>query len=187
MATQRITIAKIAGRAASVVRTRFAEWSAARTVRDPSLWSADQWPADCRRAVDAFAARLRAEAHVPPVVYFSEHVDLWSMGDLFDRYLPTGGDLRVVMGDEFVLTCYSLPDGGTLGSRLEDRSGQGAADEHPQEHHWFRARLSEAVRAWDPLCGEAVLVLLRQILEGSVTDEEMKQSLLRAPPWVELG
>jgi hypothetical protein len=184
VATQRFTIAKIAGRSASALRERFMEWSAARKVRDPDSWSPEQWPDDCRRAVDSFAAALRSEGHKLPVIFFNEHVDMWLMGDFFRDCLPAGVGTCQVCGDQFELACYSLPDEGRLAGVLKDSLKRKNARKHPQEEQWFRVRLLEAVRAWELLHEEALLVTLRQVLDATVTDAEVLQSLLRTPPWV---
>lgn len=87
MATQRITIAKVAGTAGDAVARRLGEWSTARLTTDPDEWSNEQWPEQVRRAADQFADRLRANALAPPVVYFVEWADMWSMGYLFTDWL----------------------------------------------------------------------------------------------------
>jgi hypothetical protein len=186
VATQRITIAKIAGQAAPAVRARFAEWSVARKVQEPGSCSPEQWSDDCCRAMDAFAVGLRSEGNVPPVVYFSEHVDTWLMGD-FWNLLPAGGDPCFVCGNKFQLACYSLADEDALQKVLEESLRPKTSRKQPQEYHWFRARLLEAVRAWRPLVEGGLLVILREVLGGTATDEEVQQSLLRTPPWISPG
>ena len=69
MATQRMTVATLAGAAAAVVAKLFAGW---RAKPDPD-------------AVDRLCASLRDEGLSLPVVYFSEWADRWSMGDWVPR------------------------------------------------------------------------------------------------------
>jgi hypothetical protein len=185
LATQRIILAKIAGRAAAAARARFAVWSAARTVQSAEIWSPEQWPDDVRRSADAFADRLRAEGHVLPVVYFSEHVDLWSIGDFYRGCLPAGSNTLTVFGDHFELACYSLPDDNRLADELKEALKQQNVRKNPREEHWFRLRLQEAVRAREPLGAESLLVIVRQVLDVTVTDIEVQQSLFRVPPWID--
>jgi hypothetical protein len=180
MATQRVTVAKVAGRSAEALRARFLEWSAARTVRDAEVWSAEQWPADARQAMDAFATRLRAESHTPPVLYFSEHVDLWSMGDFFRNCLPAGSRTFGCCGDRFELAAYALPDDGSLARFLKESLKRENVRKVPQEENWFHVRLSEAARAWEPLDAESLVVVVREVVAGTVTDIEIQQSLLQA-------
>jgi hypothetical protein len=181
MAAQRITVAKVVGRAGAAVVARFRAWSGARTTRDPNTFSADQWPAACRREMDAFAADLRAESHRPPVVFFSEHVDLWSMGDLFAACAgPSAGGVVEVLSDRLRLACYHLPDGGVLAGSLE----RPFREQEPPEERWLRLLLLEAVRAWAGLVDEAALVVLREVVGPTVTDEELKNSFVAVPDWV---
>jgi hypothetical protein len=186
MAAQRITVAKVAGRSGAVVVAHFRAWSDARTTRDPNTFSAGRWPAACRREMDAFAAALRADAHRPPVVFFSEHMDLWSMGDLFAACAgPAAGGLVEVCSDRLQVACYRLPDGGVLAGSLERSFRRKRIRErNPQEERWFRLLLLEAVRAWEGLVGEAALVVLREVLGPTMTDEELKNSFAAVPDWV---
>ena len=75
MATQRVTVAKIAGDAASILIKRFEAWPAYDAI-------SNEEPTICPE-VDEFVDRLRANAHRPPVVYFIEWIDMWSMATWF--------------------------------------------------------------------------------------------------------
>jgi hypothetical protein len=92
LASRRITITKIGGAAAEVVELRLRKWSAARQMTDRDEWSFKQWHPHLRQQADSLADRLRAHALALPVVYFIEWADLWSMGDLYRRWLtpPSG-------------------------------------------------------------------------------------------------
>lgn len=160
MATQRITIAKIAGRAAAAVRERFAAWAAV-----PDL-----------AAANSFAARLREEAHVPPVLFFAEYIDLWSMGDLLHDELRPLADIVAICGGRFEQFCCPLP--------LRDGFQQLKDKTQFDEQQWFRQFIAEAAKAWEPMCGPAVLVLLREVLGATVTDEEVRGGLERVPTWI---
>jgi hypothetical protein len=137
--------------------------------------------------MDAFALALCSEGYVPPVVYFSEHVDMWLIGGYLGGFLPAGGDPCFVCGDCFELACYSLDDDGCLEELLEESLRPKPTRTNPPEYHWYHSRLLEAVRAWRPLVGDELLIVLRQVLGGTVTDEEVRQSLLRTPEWVSPG
>jgi hypothetical protein len=187
MATQRITIAKIAGRSGEVVVGRFRAWSASRATRDPGRWSPGQWPEPCRRAADGFADALRAHGYGLPVVYFSEHLDSWSMGDLFGRWLspPGGPGVLGVHANRFELFCYPLPDVGALEGSLRQASRSAALQEQaPPEERWFVGRLLEAAGARAGPDASAGLILLREVLGGSLADEEVAAALRHVPSWV---
>ena len=178
---QRITIAKIGGVAADLVVHRLREWAEARRTSDPTEWSKEQWPPEVRRRADAFADRLRGAALVPPVIHFVEWVDLWSMGDMFHRWLtpPVGRRSILIHGDRFQVYGYSLPDEG----RLERHLATAGRQQYP-ESDLFVGRLLEAVEAWKARADQAVLIVLREVLGGLVTDEELVDSLSTVPDWL---
>jgi hypothetical protein len=183
LASQRITIAKLGGVSGDVVLRRLAEWSAARQADDPELWSPDQWPAEVRCEADDFAERLRTHGLVLPVVHFVEWADMWSMGNLFPRWLtppdcpaPTG-----VHANRFEIFAYSLPDEGRLREYLAS-----AAPQQWAETDFFVQRLREAVEAWNAFVDRAALVVLRFVVGGSALDEEVTASLQSCPAWLSL-
>ncbi|MDG3007023.1 hypothetical protein [Paludisphaera mucosa] len=181
MATQRITIAKVGGIAADVILRRLQGWAAARQTAEPEEWSNDQWPSSVRVQVDAFADRLRANSLFPPVVHFIEWSDLWSMGDLFGRWLtpPGGPPPFVIHADRFELYGYSLPDGGRLGRHLT-AAGPQQFDEYDQ----FVDRLHEALTASQELTEQAVIIVLREVVGSLQTDDDLLASLSIVPAWL---
>jgi hypothetical protein len=181
LASQRITIAKLAGASADGALHRLGNWTAARLVDDPSLWSSEQWPDQVRLEVDDFAEQLRAHGLTLPVVYFTEWSDLWSMGDLFQRWLmPPGGPPPTrVHGNQFEVFAYGLPDGGRLADYLAAKEPQQWA-----ESNWYIGRLREAVEAWQDLVQRAALVVLRYVVDASTADEQVEASLHATPDWL---
>lgn len=184
MASQRITLAKVGGVSAEVIWRRLQGWAEARQAADPNEWSRDQWPPEVRAEADAFAENLRSHALTPPVVHFVEWADLWSMGDLFHRWLrPPGGPTPMaVHADRFEVYGYALPDGGRLSRRLA-RAGRQQFPEYDQ----FVTRLQEAVGAWKELVDQAALIVLREVVGGLVTDGEVEASLAVVPNWITEG
>jgi hypothetical protein len=181
MATQRVTIAKIGGVAAEVALRQMREWADARQSTEPHEWSSDQWPSNIRVQVDAFADRLRANSLSPPMLYFVEWSDLWSMGDLFHKWLsPPGGPSPLfICADRFEVYGYALPDDGRLGRHLTT-TGPQQFDEYDQ----FVGRLREAVEAWQELAEPVALIVIREVVGGLITDEELKASLSVVPKWL---
>jgi hypothetical protein len=165
MATQRLILAKISGAAAEKVAEQFRRW--------------EQLAADSRnldhlsRAVDHFAETLCAHAHRPPVTYFAQWIDLWSMGD----FVPgLGRDQSVVVGTgRFEACCHDLP------VAVSATTIDGAVS---QETLWLKNRINEAEQAWADLASASVLVILREPLGSMVTDEELLASQLSVPPWL---
>jgi hypothetical protein len=181
LATQRITIAKIGGASADVVLQRVREWSSARQTDNSNLWEPAQWPEGVRTEADEFAEQLRAHALAPPVVHFVEWADLWSMGDLFLRWLtpPDGPVPFSVHANQHQIFAYGLPDGGRLARHLAD-----AGPQQWTETDWFIARLREAIVAWEKLVDRAALIVLRRVFDGSVSDEQVTASLRTVPDWL---
>jgi len=181
VASQRITIAKIGGVSADAVLRRLREWSAARQIDEPDEWSSEQWPQDVRKQADDFADRVRANAFAPPVVHYVEWVDMWSMGDLFGRWLTPSDNLMplAVYANQYEIFGYALPDGGSLSRRLASSGPQ-----QREESDWFVGRLREAVGAWQELIERAVVIVLRRVVQGSISDEEVTASLKCVPDWL---
>jgi hypothetical protein len=181
LASQRITVAKLGGVGADIVLERFRNWSEVRKVVHPHLWSPEQWPEDARRKADDFAERLRTHGFAPPVVYFVEWSDLWSMGDLFEHWLtPADGPMpHGIHANRYELFAYGLPDGGRLARYLAS-----AGPQQWSETDWFIGRLRDAVEAWQALVDRAAIVVLRQVVDGSALDEEVKASLRSPPAWL---
>ncbi len=181
MATQRITIAKVGGLAADVARLLLQEWSAARRSTDPDEWGGEQWPPEVRRQADSFAEGLRTHALALPVVYFIEWADLWSMGDLFHRWLTPPGQPRppTIHADRFEIFGYAWPDDGRLAEHLST-----AGPQQWEESDWFVSRLSEAIEAWEHVVDRATLIVLREVVGGLTMDEEVLASLDHVPDWL---
>ena len=187
MASQHITIAKIGGVSGEAVMSRFRDWADARTLDDPYEWRPDQWPLVVRGEMEEFALGLRANAHLPPVVYFNEYVDMWSMGNLFSRWFPEDDEYRPieVHADRFELCCYSLPDDGKLAEHLKSTLRRKRIRERqPQEDRWFVVNLLEAALAWGVVVDNAAIVLLREVFDGCVLDDEIEESLAAIPEWI---
>ncbi len=154
MATQRLLIASLVGQAATVTRERFSRWRSPTTRADVV-------------AVDRFCEALRANAASLTVLYFSEWIDRWLMGD----DLPGPGKVE---GRRFQTTCFSSTEA------LE----WAASYCRHQERQWLTARLREAASAGIWLMEPRLVVVVREILGLSATDEEIRQALDSAPSWL---
>ena len=141
MATQVISVLKVAGSAGEWAWGQLQDWAAARQADGAGTWAAEQWPPEVRREADRLADRLRSHATAPPIVHFVEWADSWSMGDTVVRWLtPKRGPAAVrVYGDRYELFGYFLPDDGVLVGHL--------VDDGPHQHtegEWLVRRLREA-------------------------------------------
>lgn len=156
MAVQRLIIAKITGDAGRAVLNLFAQLRQA---------DADARIAD---AVDRFCENLRANAYVLPVIYYSEWIDRWLMGDSILLTPP-------VEGKRFQACCMTS-------SQALERAAE-CRTQFP-EQEWLSAHLREAAESWKPLVGESTIVLLREVFGPSTLDEEITASLQVVPDWI---
>lgn len=155
MATQRLIIATLAGEAARATANRFASW---RT--EPSVVAAT--------AVDRFCAALRANGASLHVVYFSEWIDRWLMGD----GVPGPGAIE---GQRFQVACFTREQAVAWAARCGTQF---------QEEGWLAARLREAGSAGGDSSGPVLLVVVREVLGGSALDEEILAARDVVPRWL---
>ena len=189
MATQEVTVLKIAGKAAEDIIRTFASFRAQqRKDRDPdAALSSDHWTSRSRSKMDSFAEMLRAHRSGAPVVFCGTYVDMWSL-PASPGFLPSWRRRATVLwSDEFNLECYPLPDRQRLhadikrarrAKRVRERSGAG------QEIRWAIDALENALLAWEPLVKDGALVWLRRCVAPSVTDAELRHSLESVPEWL---
>ena len=69
------------------------------------------------------------------------------------------------------------------GDRLMDRLSQ-ARKFQWQEQEWFVTRLREAVKAWDEMLDRSLIVVLREVIDGLATDDELLEALGEMPSWL---
>jgi hypothetical protein len=84
-----------------------------------------------------------------------------------------------VCGDRFEVYWHCLPDDGRLLREI-------ATSKKPQfpETQWFTTRLGEAINAWHESAGRSLIVVLREVTDGSVTDDDLAESLRELPGWM---
>lgn len=180
MATQYLTIAKLAGRAGEFALQLFDAWKNARLVDNPNEWDPQQWPADICEQADRFAEGLRTHGHEPPVVFFIEYVDMWSFCPS-QRFLGLNSQhgLRQMMGHRYELSAMRLPLPPFSRQTLEQVLVDGQFD----EDHLFADLTLRAADAWQGLVDAGALIFLRRVIRGSVDDEEIIESAMNLPEW----
>jgi len=119
-------------------------------------------------AIDQFCGAVQAHAAAAPIVYFCEWLDRWLMGDAFPA-------IGTADGHRFHAACLTpeqaLDWAGRCGHQFPEQS-------------WVAARLREAAESWAALSETRVIVQVREVLGGSVTDDEVRQSLAIVPDWL---
>lgn len=134
-----------------------------------------------------YADSLRSNSGLPPVVFFVEYVDMWSMGDVFGRCLPRRRSPNIVnvVQDEFEVWGYRLPDAGAL-KRQATRllSSRSVRETSRQEQRWFLSNIVHALDAWDKITREGALIIIREVLGALVEDSDVQQAINHVPQWI---
>lgn len=175
MATQRVLIIATAGILAERIWSDLRRWSDARTTDSIDEWSPEQWPSEIRREADVFVERIVRSGLFPPILYRSEHVDCWSMGDVFTDGMTKPGSracLQLLTRDHEIYA-------NRFDATEEVVPNRNAGSETVQLYD----RIDEAVHAWSEICERRLIVLVRSVLGGLWTDEEVKASLTTIPGW----
>jgi hypothetical protein len=175
MASQKVLLFTVAGDFADALWQDVCRWNNLRTVATLDAWSPDDWPSGVKREVDEFVAKLTRVGYLPPVLYRSEHVDTWSMGDVFQTALVKSHRdfCRQLFTDQHELiatwTHFSeqiIPDVG-----------------EPDETLWLYARINEAIAAGSTIAEDRLVLLVRTVLGGLWEDDEVAASLQGIPLW----
>jgi hypothetical protein len=120
-------------------------------------------------AIDQFCDALRANANgALAVLYYTEWIDRWLMGDL----VPGP---NAVEGRRFQLTTFAPAQARDWAQHCQAKYQEGA---------WFAARLREAADAW---CGDSetvLIVVVREVFGGLAGDDEIKAALEVVPEWM---
>ena len=175
MASQHILIFAIVGPFAEELWHSLSRWSDARQTDVSDCWTPEDWRADVQAKVDRAIEKLIAYGFTPPILYRSEHIDLWSMAEVFDTALSVGSpDIsRTLLTSSYELiatwvdstTCI-VPDQKTS-----------------DETQWLYARLNEAFASWGAMADRRLVILVRQVLGGLWSDSEVEKALKSVPEW----
>jgi hypothetical protein len=175
MASQRVLIFAIGGSLADIIWADICRWSESRTIQNENEWSPDDWPTQLKHEIDNAIDKLMAHAYTPPVLYRSEHVDTWSMGDVFERALrgSSTNDMRQLLTSRYEIFARRAH----FSDRVKSRKTQ--AD----ETKWLNVRINEAIAAWGEFAEDRLILLVRIVLGGLWQDAEVTQSLSQKPSW----
>lgn len=175
MASQKVTIFAIGGNLADAIWQQAQHCYAQRLNDDTKEWAPEQWPSSTRSEVNALANGLLAKAFTPPVLYRSQHVDLWSGGDVFDAAM---GSSPVAPVCQLLTERYEVYVQRAHVSDIVPRNPN-----EFDEHRWLEQRLAEALAAWAGFSEERLIVLVREVLGGLWEDRDVSDSLEQLPAW----
>lgn len=175
MACQRILLFTIAGDLADAIWGDIRRWSDARVAVVNDEWSSDDWPDGIKHAVDDFVSRLEASGYLPPVLYRSQHVDCWSMGQVFETAIvkehPDYCRQLLTASHEVIATWVRCSEQVKPGRDV------------PDETAWLYTRLNEAISAWSTFAENRLVLLVPTLLGASWEDDEVIDSLRGMPAW----
>lgn len=180
MASQRMIVAKVGGEAAVSLFDRFRNFDPQGT---PLRGDRDSRSGG---ELQHFVSCLRAHSHCPPVLFYAEYVDMWSMGDVFTR--PFAGCNRrrfLQVEDGIELMVYRLPDKGrlerTIRAALRSKRARSA---QWQETRLYLTILLESVLSWEEIKGKTAVVVVRDVHGSLVLDEDVIRSMKHVPDWI---
>jgi hypothetical protein len=175
MASQRLLLIAIGGDLAAAIWRDVCVWNDARASKAEAEWTPHDWPPAIHHEVDRFVDRIRASALFPPVLYRAEHVDTWSMGDIFETALvKSHRDYTRRLNThhhEIIATWVRFSE-----HIMPDRNVS-------DETRWLYNRANEAMDAWRNLAENRLLVLVRSVIGATWSDEEVEDSLRGMPSW----
>lgn len=110
---------------------------------------------------------------------------MWSGGYLFNDYLFGELPAYLAANERAELVCYALPDDGKLLQKVttELRRRQIRARQ-PHETRWYLQFMLEAIYAWECMARRSLIIVIRSVMAGLVTDEEFEAALRYAPDWI---
>ncbi|MHB8957952.1 MAG: hypothetical protein ACYC4U_33905 [Pirellulaceae bacterium] len=175
MATQRVLIFSVGGETADRMWQAVCRWSDARTTRLENEWSSENWTEETRVAIDAFVETVKRSAFLPPVLYRAEYIDCWSMSAVYEMALVKRHpdySRRLMTGTHQIIATWVQSSERII---LEDHS--------PAETRWLYNHLNEAFEAWGEISERRLVVLVRSVIDGRPTDEEVVESMKTIPAW----
>jgi hypothetical protein len=179
MAIQRITIAKIAGPGGQLIQERVRAWAALEAQADDNE---DLRPSLIRQ-VTAFVNAFRANASEPPVLFFAEYIDQWSVAFSQVRFFPKKCPITLVLNAGPSVATYELPDAGKLRRHIS-RKLKRPKSIWAYEDRWFLSHLHDAIVMYSAILPRATLIILRESWTSSPDDTEVIASASTIPPWL---
>jgi hypothetical protein len=180
---QRVTVALIGGESGKVIQKLVRRWKKQR-VRDTG--DSESWvlPSDIRREVRTFTRALHDNSEYPPVLFYRQYVDQWSMGDVFGLVGRGKSRPAVIHLSDGELYAYSLPDRGALLKQLRKERRRSPRSVGRPEKLWFIDAIRDAVSASQARKDGSTLIVVRNVVGGLVDDDEISAAMGRTAGWL---
>jgi hypothetical protein len=180
---QRVTVALIAGASGKAVQKLVRRW---KNQRLPDAADSKSWisPINVQREVRAFTRTLHRHAEYPPVLFYRQYVDQWSMGDVFDLVDRGPFATAVQLGDS-ELYAYSLPDRGTLSKQFGAARRPSAKSIGRTEKIWFIDAIRDAIRTSQARKYTSILIVVREVVGGLIDEHDVSTAMADTVDWLE--
>src|SRR5262249_44121452 len=120
----------------------------------------------------------------PPVLFYRQYVDQWSMGDVFGLVGRGNSRPAVIHLGDGELYAYSLPDGGVLLKRLRAERRRSPKSVGRAEKFWFIDSIRDAVTISQSGKDGSALLVIRHVIGGLVDDDEISAAMRRTAGWL---
>lgn len=163
---QLITIAKVGGRTGEEILSRISDLQRLDSGNNEESQSIHIACTSIRKWVERHAS-------TPPVLFYCRYADVWSGGDLFQRMLGDYGSQPFEDSDGIVLA-IKLPEDDSLIAHMEQRL---RGDLQFDEQRLFLDLMLKATRSWTGLTKGGAILVFRDVVGSTVTDDELLASL----------
>lgn len=133
--------------------------------------------------VQPFVDTFRAKAAEPPVLYFAEYIDQWSVGFCQLIWIPKKCPYALVLNGGASVVAYQLPDAGKLRRHLSRKLKR--LPRHMHEERWFLSHLHDVIIMHSNTVPQATLVIIRESWSASPDANEVIARSKTIPDWLE--
>ena len=110
----------------------------------------------------------------PPVIYYAQYLDQWSMYDVFEeilpRYITTNNENNAILS-----WCELPQDNMWLKTEFKKPLRQGS------DKRWLYSTVFQAVRYWEMMPYPSIVLVSRYVIEGMVLEREVEESASMLP------
>ena len=105
----------------------------------------------------------------PPMIYYAQYLDQWSMADVFQGILPR--HITTNNQNNAVLSWYELPKDNMWFTTEFKKYPRRGTDEQ-----WLYSTVLKAARYWETIPHPSIVLLSRHVIDGTLLDSETLES-----------